>query len=247
VKALLKDLVDAGFLQEDWTPTRLLRSPYIYMLGQQTIEYLRDTLRWDVPDSFRASKEVGKSYLYIQHRLGLTDVVIAAALLKWEAPGYHLETFTSHRELAQNPYYTLWQGHQYGLVPDAFLEFRQALLDGKQRRTAVLLEFDRSTEERKQFRRKIRAYIAFLKAKGYKEKFNANSMTVAFATFEGEKRREQMREWAKQELEGEPSALGATFLFTAQPQPPDPRHIWLNPCWYTPYMEDKPVALLAEE
>ncbi len=246
VKALLKDLVDNGYVQEDWTPTRLLRSPYIYTLGQKGQEYLRE-IGWDVPDSFRASKEVGKSYLHIQHDLGLNDVLISGALLKWQAPGYYLAGFIHHRELAQNPYYTLWQGHRFGLVPDAFLDFRQVLPDGKQRRKAVLLEHDRGTEERRQFRRKVRAYITLLKSEAYKGRFKVNSVTIAFTTFEGEKRRDKICEWARQELEGESKALYQNFLFTAQPQPPDPKHLWLEPCWYAPYTEDKPVALLGGE
>ncbi len=226
--------------------TRLLRSPYIYALGQKTIEYLRDTAKWDVPDSFRASKEVGKSYLHIQHDLGLNDVLISGALLKWKAPGYYLAGFIHHRELAQNPYYTLWQGHRFGLVPDAFLDFRQVLPDGKQRRKAVLLEHDRGTEERRQFRRKVRAYITLLKSEAYKGRFKVNSITIVFTTFEGEKRRDKIREWARQELEGESKTLASSFLFTNQPQPPDPKYLWLEPCWYTPDGE-QPIALLAED
>ena len=62
---------------------------------------------------------------------------------------------------------------------------------------------------------------------------------------EGEKRRDKLRAWTKEELQGEDTSLVSSFLFTAQQQPPDSTHIWLHPCWYTPYMEDKPIALLA--
>ncbi|HEU5383929.1 MAG TPA: hypothetical protein VFV38_51695 [Ktedonobacteraceae bacterium] len=65
--------------------------------------------------------------------------------------------------MKQNPYYTFWQGQQYSLVPGSFLDIRQTLPDD-QRRRALLLEHDRGTEERKQFKRRIRAYFAFMQA-----------------------------------------------------------------------------------
>ena len=246
IKSRLKILADNGYAQEDWTPTRRLRSPYHYMLGTKGVEYLRD-VGLDIPDSFRASKEVGKSYLHIQHALELNDIIIAAALLKQHATYYSLVAFQHERELARNPYHTLWQGHKFGLVPDAFLDFREALPDGRQRRIPVLLEHDRNTEERRQFRRKVRAYITLLKSEAYKERFKVNSITIAFTTFSGEKRRDKLREWTKQELEGEPKHLAAYFMFTAQLQPPEPRRLWLEPCWYTSDMEDEPIALLTGE
>ncbi|SRR5579875_223257 len=248
VKALLKVLVDHGYVQEDWTPTRLLRSPYLYMPTQRTIDYLRSELRWDLPDRLRVGKEEGKGYLHIEHEKGLNDVVISAALLKWHAPSYHLETFIHHRELGRNPYPTRCEGTLYNLVPDAFLELRKLLPNGRFARYPILLEHDRGSEQRKQFRHKIRAYIMMLKAQAYKDRFNVStdSMTIAFTTFEGEKRREQLRAWTSEELQGEAQSLAASFLFTAQLRPPDPMHVWLTPCWYPVAMEAKPIALLAE-
>jgi hypothetical protein len=58
-----------------------------------------------------------------------------------------------------------------------------------------------------------------------------------------EKRRDRMREVVRQELGGDLKTLGQFFMFTNQPQPPDPKHMWLNPCWYFSY-DEKPVAIL---
>jgi hypothetical protein len=80
----------------------------------------------------------------------------------------------------------------------------------------------------------------------YKQHFEVKSMTIAFTTFAGERRRDKLREWALRELQGEGRRLASGFLFTAQQQPPDSQHMWLNPCWYTPFMDDKPVAMLAK-
>lgn len=245
LKALLKDLVDAGYLQEDWPPTRAMKAKYIYMLADKGAEYLGE-IGVDIPESFRPSKETGKNYLHLQHDLEVNDIIISAALLRWHAPGYWLESFIHHRELRQNPYYTLWQGQQFGLVPDGFLDIRQTLNDGRQRRRALLLEHDRGTEERKQFKRKIRAYVAYLQAEGYRQQFGVSGITIIFTTFVGERRRDQMRAWTREELEHEAETISERFLFTAQQTPVDAR-LWLAPCWYSMFMEAQPVALLGEE
>jgi hypothetical protein len=75
------------------------------------------------------------------------------------------------------------------------------------------------------------------------------AITIAFTTFEGEKRRERMREWTRQELDvtHEPRTNGLAFCFTSLPRSFDLYHLWLEPCWYTPYEEDQPIALLTGE
>lgn len=110
----------------------------------------------------------------------------------------------------------------------------------------ILLEHDRGTEQEEVIRRKVHTYAAMMKSEWYKTQFNVNSIMVAFTTFEGEKRRDKLRAWAKEELKEDDISLVATFLFTAQPQPPDAR-MWLSPCWYPVAMEAKPIALLAEK
>jgi hypothetical protein len=120
-------------------------------------------------------------------------------------------------------------------------------LSAKRRLSNSLLEHDRGTEEQDHFRRHIRAYIMLLKSEAYKGWFGVKSITIAFTTFEGEKRREQMREWTRQELAetNEPRAIGMAFCFTSLSQPLDPKHLWLGPCWYTSEEEVQPIPLLA--
>jgi Replication-relaxation len=248
VKARMKELVDHHYVQEGWTPTRRLRSPYHYVLGTAGIAYLREA-GLDVPSSFRASKETDKQYLFIRHALEVNDVVIAAALLKRSVPVYYLDSFIHERVLKRKPYKAPWQGEKLLLIPDALLDFRSIQADSSQRRMPILLEHDRGTEEQDHFRRRIRAYIMLLKSEAYKGWFGVKSITIAFTTFEGEKRREQMREWTRQELAetNEPRAIGMTFCFASLTQPLEPRHLWLEPCWLAAYEEIRPIALLAAE
>jgi hypothetical protein len=64
-----------------------------------------------------------------------------------------------------------------------------------------------------------------------------------FTTFEGRKRVMQMRDWTRQQLAGEPQALGAMFLFADLMQPLEPRGLLFERRWYT-LLHDEPIALL---
>src|SRR5690348_10784296 len=133
------------------------------------------------------------------------------------------------------------------LIPDAFLDFRRSLPDGSQRRLALLIEHDRGTEDQHHFRRRIRAYITLLQSEQYKELFGVRAITVAFSTFVGPQRLEQMRAWTRAELTetNEPRQVGLTFCFASLSRSLDPRQVWFEPCWYSPYETDRGMALLA--
>lgn len=252
IQARLKELTDQGFLQPDSVPTNRFRSPYYYALTHKGMRYLEEA-GMDIHEAHRASRENDKHSLFIEHTLELNDVLISAALLKRVAPAYRLDRFVHERVLKRTPYKAVWRdtagkSQTATLIPDAFLDFRLILDDGRTRRMPVLLEHDRGTEEQQYFRRRIRAYIVLLKSEAYTDLFGVKAITVAFTTFVGEQRLRQMYEWTRQELAAtnEPHALGRAFWFTYTPQPPDPRQLWLERCWYTPY-DTQPRALLAGE
>lgn len=233
VKARLKDLADHGFVQADCIPTKFFRSPYYYTLGHKGMQYLA-AAGLDVSDAFRASKEVNKHALFIEHTLELNDVLIAAALITRVDARYILDHFIHERVLKRRPFKT----KQFTLIPDALLDFR---LSGTRSHLRILLEHDRGSEEQHFFKRRIRAYIELLKAE------RAN-LTVIFTTFVGAHRLEKMREWTKAELESthEPVSVGNTFLFAAFGRPLEPEQAWLKPCWYTPYNQP-PLPLLSDK
>jgi hypothetical protein len=236
-KKRLRTLADHDYVLFDERPTAEYRSPYYYVLNNRAIEQAQ-SLGMTVSSSYQPRKEIGQNYLHLLHHLGVNDVLISAAILKRQAPAYNLEHFILEHDLAHEP---------YGTVPDLFLDFREALQDGKQQRTPILIEHDKGTESEEVICRKIHAYSAMITSGWHKTRYGVNSITIAFTTFEGERRRDKLREWARQELEDEPKDLQQCFLFTNQPQPPDPKHLWLSPCWHTCHMEDKPVAILGGE
>jgi hypothetical protein len=259
IKARLKTLCDHGFLQYDAIPTKFTKSPYYYALDYKGRDYLEDA-GLATHEAFRKSKEVNKHSLFIEHTLELNDILIACSLLHKADPSFTFR-FLHERVLKRTPYKATWQTTSgqtrkqeiFTLIPDGLLDFLHTLPDGRQQRLTLLLEHDRGSEEQKYFKRRIRAYIVFLQAEGYKTLFQTQKITIAFTTFTGLTRLAAMREWTEQELAAthEPRSIGNTFLFANLQKPLDPQKLLFAPCWYPPYSEIKgqpvtPSALLAE-
>src|SRR5205807_3273966 len=102
------------------------------------------------------------------------------------------------------------------IVPDAYIAFVSISPSGKEEAIPVMWELDRGTEDQKFFRKRIRAYIVFLKSRAFKTAFHIENITVAFATTKDHNRVKQMREWTRKEmaLTTEPKWLADLFLFT---------------------------------
>ena len=237
VSKRLKVLVDNGYVQADCIPTKFFKSPYYYTLDTKGARYLVD-IGVDI-DNFRATKELSESYLHIRHALELNDVLIAALRLKHAHPQYYLSRFIHERTLKRTPYKVSMNGHQVSLIPDGFLDIRQRQPEAS---LPLILEHDRGTEQQEHFRRRIRAYSAFLSSGAYKQLLATERVTVAFTTFVSSKRVTQMREWTKVELTTEPQ-LANMFIFAELPRPLEPQHLLFERRWLT-LSSDQPIALL---
>ncbi len=245
VKARLKTLADHGYVQHDVIPGKAFRKPFYYTLTGKGSRYLHK-VGLDVSDAFRAVKEVDKHGLFVDHALELNDIIVSAALLKGTGNGFYLHTFVHERTLRRKPYKATWRVNgrleSHSVIPDAFLDYRYTVGE-KRLRLPVLIEHDRGTEQRQHFQRRIRAYIAFLKAQAQLELFGARVVTIAFTTFVGDGRIAQMRQWTGQELAASDVGIKQSFLFANLIRPVEPRSIWLEPCWYTPF-KDEPLVIL---
>jgi hypothetical protein len=241
VSKRLKVLVDNGYVQADCIPTKFFKSPFYYTLANKGVHYL-EAIGLDTDASFRASKEVSESYLHLRHALELNDVLIAALRLKFADPRYYLSRFVHERTLKRTPYKVSMNGHQVSLIPDGFLDFHVRRPELPDLSLPLILEHDRGTEQQEHFRRRIRAYSAFLSSGAYKQVLGTNAITVAFTTFVSAKRVAQMREWTKAELQTEPQLAGM-FIFTELPKPLEPKHLLFERRWLT-LTSDQPIALL---
>ncbi len=254
VKQRLKDLTDNRYVLPLSHPS--IRLPYMYALDRKGLNYLQGQ-GVDVREYFRPSQEEdsAKNFLFREHMLAISDILIHALLFVKSEPSYRIAAMQHERVFKNTPIKATYTRNNREetktLVPDAYLAFACTSPSGKEVHIPVLVELDRGTEDQKFFRRKIRAYIVFLKSRAFKTLFSIENITVAFATTRNHNRIRQMREWTRKELAltSEPSWLGQLFLFTSLPENMgdiEPRQLFLDPVWYLPSDDENPVSLLGD-
>ncbi len=254
VKARLKDLADNRYVLPLSHPA--IRLPYMYALDRKGLNHLA-AQGVDVREYFRPSQEEdsAKNFLFREHMLAISDLLIHALLFERSDPSYRIHTLLHERFFKNHPITATYMRNNRdetkSIVPDAYLEFIHTNEAGKEAKLPVLWELDRGTEDQKFFRRRIRAYVVFLKSRAFKTLFSIENITIAFATTKDYNRVKQMREWAAKEFAStnEPDWLADLFLFTALPEnrsESDPRHLFLEPVWYTPSDDGNPVSLLGD-
>ena len=254
VKARLKDLTDAGYVLPLYHPS--IRLPYMYALDRRGLNHLA-AQGVDVREYFRPSQEedTAKNFLFREHILTISDVLIHALLFERSEPSYRIGTMQHERVFKNAPIQATYQRNNREetktIVPDCYLAFVYTPPLGKEETIPILWELDRGTEDQKFFRKRIRAYIVFLKSRAFRTLFGIENITIAFATTKDHTRIKQMREWTHKELtvSNEPKWLADLFLFTALPESMgdiEPRQLFLDPVWYTPSDDENLVSLLGE-
>jgi hypothetical protein len=269
VRALLYELALKKYVMFLYLPrpTPLGSVPKIYTLARRGINYLK-TQGYDVPMRFHPCEQEEKSYLFLRHTLAVNDALIAATTLEKQYPAITLYACLHERVLKRREPITVSyelldasgkQVHDKDgklvletirLIPDAFLDFRIDQPDmGKTYRYCVLLELDRATIEERNFRKKVRGLLAFIKSRQCSKHFGTKLPAIAFTNAVGGiKRREQMRRWTEAELKKskEPHFWTELFMFTnlSEEGAIDPETLFLSPVWYLPF-QDKPTVLFS--
>lgn len=227
VSALLKSMAEKNLLVRSARDHVSL--PYVYMLGKQGMKYLRE-IREDII-SFYPSEHKALSWSYIKHIIATNDVLIAALKLSPVAPNI---------EVIELKHDWLLRTELKNVVPDGWINF---LLNGNMQ-VCVWLEVDRGTEKEKAFRRKIAVIVEFIRYH-YVETFGTPSVTVAFATTQGQRRCEAMRVWTEKELSATFNREFAdVFRFAAITTGAlEPNEVFLATIWKAPF-RDEHVALI---
>lgn len=251
VQKLVKQLTVNGYLLSDCVPTKKAKSPYYYFLARRGRQYC-EALGFDIREYFRPSQEKDLRSPFINHTLSLNDVVISALRIQDHAPEYALSGFVHERVTKQAPYkvsVVLPDGtaQTITVIPDAVFDFRHTKDTGKERKTAVFYEHDMGTTEQKHFRRKIRAYLGFLKSGVSHDLLGVKQPVIAFGTPTGNYRKVQMCDWTRKELAStsEPKWLAGSFFFASLPVQLHPLEIWRKPLWYLPFEDNTARPLLA--
>lgn len=253
VGRLAKQLVNNDYLLARPHPTTRGKSPLVYILARKGINYMKSA-GCDVKEYFRPSSEEERSYLFNKHTLAVNDVLISATNLNKSSSDYSLTNFTHERVLKQTPYRVKFvrdgKNEIAVLIPDAYMLFVGCTENKDDKQIPILLELDRNTTEQKSFRKNLRARIEFMKSEGYKQLLGTHTATFAYAVAEGgTKRCTELRSWARKEFAEtkESGWLPKLFLFSPLPRELEPKTLFLEKVWYTPFEDDTPVALLIDE
>src|SRR2546426_5650874 len=170
VRTRLAHLEKKGYISAIYLPTvRKGTSPKIFYLAPLGLGYLRSE-GFDVAHRFHSTEQKEKQYLFLKHTLAVNDVLIAAKRVEKQFPQVSLYEFRHERELKRDPEkFTItlykdaedgtkeavvWKQEDFYFVPDAFLDFRIEQ-GNKTYRSAILVELDRDTIERRRFQEKI--------------------------------------------------------------------------------------------
>jgi DNA-binding MarR family transcriptional regulator len=222
------------------------QAPAIFVLGPEGRDYLKKSL--PLRRRFRPSDTWRRDFL--EHVLGLNDVLIAAERLAEDANGLIWLAEMQHDQILQETPFvvSMPNGQTASLVPDAWLDFRFPRAGQRPLRECYWVEFDRGTERQDAFRDKIRKIIALsINPASYEERFATNNLTVAFVTWpehQPELRRDMLLSWIRDEQRRSGELRPDLFFVTALDAAVlSPQEVYCAPVWMTPFAEE-PMPLI---
>lgn len=195
----LKLLYQHGYLGRIAKPQLGLGAPkVVYSLdeeGRALLGAQRGVTKREIPYEKWSPKQ---SFFFLEHTLAVNElrITIQAAA---ELYGHHLLSWVTDKELRTRTMKDVVDdplgGGKIPIVPDGWGQLQ--LSTGQ--KFSFFVEVDRATEDRKQFQRKVRGYLAYWESGAYLKRYQSKSMTVltVVATGEGSKRVAQLKAWTE--------------------------------------------------
>lgn len=249
----LKMLVESKYLQLVVGRNKKPIRPYVYTLHHRGRSYLEE-VGVDMPPRFNASERARKALLFLEHTLAVNDVLIAVSLLARNYEGITLASMQHELTLRAHPLRITYQEVPpqnvektvtQTMIPDAWLDIFVTGQNQRQLRFSIWVEVDRGTIQAKQFKKKVRAIIEYLKSGEYQKHFVSEVALIAFITTEGDTRVATMRTLVQEEASKTQDAwIDELFLLTSFAATGlDPLTLFFSPIWLHPGDPD-PAALL---
>lgn len=238
VSTKLKRLADLGYLQRLFLPRPSARgsAPLIFRLDRKGLSYLK-SCGAEVHHRYRPS-EAAFSYLHLSHRLAVNDWLISLALLERASSRVVVADVIDEQGLAREPLRVEdADGRAVPVIADAWVDLR---IDNEQ--SALWLELDRATEQRKAWQRKLAGILAATKG-AYQEHFKTPSLTVAVTVSRGaEKRLVDLLLWSEAVLDelGERDKAELLRFTCVRPDLAHPQQFFFSRCWYEPFRRLQP-------
>jgi hypothetical protein len=250
-----KDYTDRQYLYRFPLPhTTSGNTEKVYTLGAKGRDFLQSELGMEVDWYFRPSEVNTMSYQQCHHALTLTRFLIASVVFCRGRDDIRLaEVRTEYelRRLAPSVEIEEQKGQRkeksrMRVVPDAWLDI-ELLKNGElDFRSPILLEIDRGTEYQQNFKRHVKARVAFIGENGgYRELFGTSLVTIAYLTTGSKERLNNMRQWTKDVLKETNRENYADLLrfCSLTMEEIEPARLFNAPSWYE-LQVDTPLRLL---
>ncbi len=233
VQTKLKHFTDLALCQRLFLPrtTRAGSAPSLYTLARKGLNYLKNQ-GVDVDHRYRPSEKREHGYLFLSHTLAINDVLIAAELVARRVPEIRVETMLHERTLKREPIYIQDGDIKVPVIPDGWLDFRI----GGTRQMCLAIEVDCGTEEKRQWRRKVRSLLAWTNGT-YQERFGTPSLTITVIATPGRKRQMDLIRWTESELaaRGQENCADIFRFTSVSADTIEPEEFFLSPCWLRPF------------
>ena len=158
---------------------KAVNAPYLYTIGSRGVRVLVDVFEYDRSQIKRPRRDY--SWRFSDHLLALNNFRVAVAVAAQEK-GWLLETWLDERVFRQNPDYVTLKNSKgkseaKPVYPDGYF-----CLSVPQGRAHFLVEVDRGTELRKDFRPQILVYEEYVKSGAYGVRFSERSLRILIVT-----------------------------------------------------------------
>lgn len=243
VKAYIRDLVAKKCLaQAKKLETPVGNGPFLYVLAEQGMKFLRDEHGYDMKFYKPPSEWKEYSSNYLMHPLELNKIIIAASKI----PGVTLIEWERDYQLQAAPFIALEpDGTKHYVVPDAVLQFR---IEATGKRRIVIWEHEREKHKKKAFIDKLRGLYFVAENQLIKERYNHELPRFAFSSSTDADHVAWMREQTRElliSLRGQvkPESIRNRMFHFRNVPPLQGGDIYvpstfLEHSWYHPFMDD---------
>jgi len=214
---------------------RFVTQPRVYTLtgkGQSFLTALG--VRQQIRIRPREEKAKAHNFLFLQHTIAVTDVLIAARLLSQTIPNIQLTRMYLERELKRTIYVAV--PDKICIEPDASVEFESTVLSDGTEHTAVdffHIEVYRTLPPVEgRFKQKIAGYVTYAVSGQHAQLFQTPALSIAvFAATD--RMAATLKRWTEEALQDmERAEEGEWFFFCSRdPATAAPEELFLTPQW----------------
>jgi hypothetical protein len=230
---------------------RFAAMPRVYTLTGKGYSVLKGL---GVPQQIRVrpveEREKAHNFLFLQHTIAVTDVLIAARLLSQTVPNFALTRMYLDRELKRKIYVEIPE--KICIEPDASCEFEITVTADGKPRTGVdffHIEVYRNLPPAEwRFKQKIAGYVSYALSGQHAALFQIPALSIAVLA-QTPQMAATLKRWTEEALRdiGRPEEGEWFFFCSLDTATANPEEMFLSPVWEPAFSTTKTPLLMLEE